>query len=127
MRAAVLLLCAASVACSGGRRAERPSPSASRNVILEEELRQAPGSNLYDIIRTIRPEWLRRNPTVLRAGAEGDIVVYLDRTRMGDPSALRQMRTSDVVLVRYYSPSEAAGEFGPGHLHGAIQALTRRP
>ena len=130
MKATPLLLLAALAACaSGGSGAsDVPAPSGDRdrNVLTEEELRTAPGSTLYDVVRTLRPEWLRRNPAMVRPEAEGDIVVYMGRARMGGPNALVQIRPSAVAMVRYYSASEAAGEFGPGHLYGAI-AVTTRP
>ncbi|MGH7700716.1 MAG: hypothetical protein ACREMJ_09410 [Gemmatimonadales bacterium] len=122
-----LLLGAAAVACGAKAGSEAVRPPGPRNVILEEEVRRAPGNNLYDIVRTLRPEWLRTSPTVLRPGAEGEIIVYLERTRMGGLSVLRSLQPGDVVLIRYYSPSEAMGEFGPGHLHGAIQIRTSAP
>jgi hypothetical protein len=39
---------------------------------------------------------------------------------------LRQFPLGDVESVRYYSPSEAEGQFGLGHLQGAIQIVIRR-
>ncbi|MGH2609977.1 MAG: hypothetical protein ACREMV_01510 [Gemmatimonadales bacterium] len=129
MRTTVLLLIA-TAACSSGMSggSDIPSPSGdrNRNVITEEELRNTQGSTLYDVVRILRPEWLRRNPSMVRPEAEGDIVVYMDRARMGGPNSLVQIRPSAVATVRYYSASEAAGEFGPGHIYGAI-AVTTRP
>lgn len=128
MRSVVpVLLTAAVIGCGGKPGPEGARPSGPRNVILEEEIRRSPGHNLYDIVRTLRPEWLRTSPTVLRPGAEGEIIVYLERTRMGGLSTLRSLQPGDVVLIRYYGPSEAMGEFGPGHLHGAIQIRTSAP
>ncbi len=128
MKATTLLLLAAlAAACAkGGSEMPVPSGDRDRNVITEDELRTAQGSTLYDVVRMLRPEWLRRNPAMVRPEAEGDIVVYMDRARMGGPNALVQIRPSAVAMVRYYSASEAAGEFGPGHLYGAI-AVTTRP
>jgi len=111
----------------GARRAGAPDGARpSSNVILADEMERVPGNSVYDAVATLRPQWFRRNPTMVRPDVEGDIVVYLDRTRLGGPAALRQIPIREVVTVRYYSPSEAAGEFGPGHLHGAIQVTTRR-
>jgi hypothetical protein len=124
----LLLLAIVAAACAGGGGggSETAVPSFDRNVISEEELRTSQGATLYDVIRALRPEWLRRNPSILQPGAEGDIVVYMDRARMGGPNVLVQIRPSAVAMVRYYSASEAAGEYGPGHIYGAI-AVTTRP
>ncbi|MGH7645375.1 MAG: hypothetical protein ACREMR_07285 [Gemmatimonadales bacterium] len=131
MKATTLLLVATiTAACAGGASgaSETPAPSGDhdRNVITEQELRATQGSTLYDVIRALRPEWLRRNPAMVRPEAEGDIVVYMDRARMGGPNSLAQIRPNAVAMVRHYSASEAAGEFGPGHIYGAI-AVTTRP
>ena len=58
--------------------------------------------------------------------AEGDVVVYLDQSRLGGPESLRTIQVTGVTVVRHYSASEAEARFGPGHLHGAIQVITTR-
>ena len=115
--------CASSGAGGAGRQAARHNPS----VISSEELQRANASNHFDVVRTMRPEWLmRRAPTVLLTAQEGNIVVYMDRARLGDPDVLRQISPSDVASLRFFTPSEAEAEFGVGHMHGAIQLLSRR-
>ena len=129
VRAAVLLISLPSAwACaSAGGGAARSAPRHEPNIISSEELQGASASNLFDAIRTLRPQWLSsRSPTMLRPQAEGNIVVYMDRVRYGVLEMLRQFPLGDVESVRYYSPSEAEGQFGLGHLQGAIQIVIRR-
>ncbi len=126
--AAVVLLLPLALACAsaGGTGA----PGAIRrdvNVITEGELRESNVANLYDAVRTLRPEWLaRRHPTTLRPEAETNIVVYVDRVRYGDPEVLRTLTLTFAQSLRYLAPAEAEAEFGPGHLQGAILVTTRR-
>jgi len=129
VRAAVLLISlplAWACASAGGgaaRTAQRHDP----NIITSEELQGVSASNLFDAIRALRPQWMSsRSPTTLRPQAEGNIVVYMDRVRYGELEMLRQIPLGDVESVRYYSPSEAEGQFGLGHLQGAIQIVIRR-
>jgi len=55
--------------------------------------------------------------------AEGP-VVYLDGRRFGTVRSLGLIRVPSVLSVRFYSPSEAHGRFGPGHLQGAIDVTS---
>ncbi|HYT71681.1 MAG TPA: hypothetical protein VEK78_09880 [Gemmatimonadales bacterium] len=118
-------------ACGGGTGTQaaghEPAPARRSDVVTLEELsRLATSSTLYEALRALRPAWFRRNPTTLRPQSEGDVVVYLDQSRLGGPEALRTIQVTAVTAVRYYGPSEAEARFGLGHLHGAIQVITSR-
>ncbi len=119
------------VACGGGARSGRArgegAPARSSDVVTQEDLNKVAASpTLYEALHTLRPTWFLRNPTTLRPEKEGDIVVYLDQSRLGGPEQLRTIQVGNVTLVRHYSPSEAEARFGLGHLHGAIQVVTTR-
>ena len=99
--------------------------SAGSNTITEAELERFAGQPLEQAIQRLRPQFLRtRGPGTITQGAQG-VVVYLGTTRMGGVEALNQIRTGDVVSVRYLSPSEATQRFGLDHTGGAI-VLTPR-
>jgi hypothetical protein len=124
--AAVTLLLGA---CSGatGQAGREPVPARSSDVVTMEELgRVASASTLFEALQALRPAWFRRNPTTLRPQAEGDVVVYLDQSRLGGPETLRTIQVNAATVIRHYSASEAEARFGPGHLHGAIQVVTSR-
>ena len=117
--------------CGGGSRGTRgpgdPAPVRSGDAVTMEELAKVSGSStLFEALRALRPSWFRRNPTTLRPEAEGDVIVYLDQSRLGGPESLRTIQITGVTAVRHYSASEAEARFGPGHLHGAIQVITTR-
>jgi hypothetical protein len=116
------------LACaSTGGSAGTSGPRPERNLITAEELRGVSASNLYDAIRLLRPQWMSAtNPSTFRIEAEGNIVVYMDRIRFGEPEQLRAFPPSLAVSVRFLDPSEANAEFGVGHLKGAIVVVTRR-
>jgi hypothetical protein len=129
-RLAVLLVAvplALSCTSGAGRSGRLATPRHDANIISAEELAGVNASNLYDAIRLLRTEWLRRSaPTTLLPGAEYAVAVYLDRVRFGDLESLRQLPVSSAVRVRYYSASEAQSEFGVSNLQGAIQVVTVR-
>lgn len=92
-------------------------------------------SNLYDVIRLRRSEWLRRSatrPTTFREGQSADLVVYLDGHRFGDAETLRQITPASVRMVRFLTPSEAEMRYGQNLLGGVIDIAShgtsdRRP
>ena len=115
--------------CGGrtGQAAHEPAPARSSDVVTLEELgKVSTASTLYEALHALRPAWFRRNPTTLRPEAEGDVVVYLDQSRLGGPETLRTIQVNAATAIRHYSASEAEARFGPGHLHGAIQIITAR-
>ncbi len=130
----LVLVAALGWACSGatsagsGTTADRPAPAQryNANVITAAELSRISATSLEEAVRALRPTWLRNAPSTIRPGAEGTVVIYLDRVRLGGPENLRQINPMQVSEVRYYSPSEAELRFGPGHLHGAIEVTTAR-
>ena len=121
---AVLSACGGASSQAGSRE---PAPARSSDVVTMEELgRISSTASLYEALRSLRPNWFRKTPTTLRPQAEGDVIVYLDQSRLGGLESLRTIFVSSVTTVRYYGPSEAQGRFGLGHLHGAIQVSTSR-
>lgn len=112
---------------SGGGQTGQASPRRDPNVITAEELATTSASNLFDAIRQLRPRWLdRAGPTTLSGQFDYSIMVYTDRIQFGSTDMLRQIPVGLPASVRYYSASEAQGEFGVGNLQGAIQIVTRR-
>lgn len=120
--AVVLLLSA----CTSAQGSGAPRQSRDMSVLSGEELVTQPGSNLYEQIRRMRPNWLRvRGQTSLQPGGVG-IVVYSDGVRQGGLSVLRDYLVESVEMVRYLSGAEASSRFGLDHQHGAILVTTRK-
>lgn len=117
---AVLLLVASASACAGSAgTGALGNAASSRNVITEDEIRGAPASNAYDLIRGLRPTWLyKRGPQSV--SQESDIIVYLDRTRLGQSGALREIPAANLNFVEFLGPAAANFRFGAGHPYGAI-------
>lgn len=123
---------------AAGPRAERPG----RDVLTTEQLRRSRSGNLYDVIRSLRPEWLqtrgtgsmRETPRGSASGIGGSIKIeqpgiptiraYLDDSLLGDAEELRSVDPGMVGEVRFLGAAEATHRYGAGHIHGAILVLT---
>jgi hypothetical protein len=118
---ALLVLLAAACASSQG---SRTSGRRDARILTAEEIRASSSSNLYDVIRSYRPEWLiKRGQTSINL--EGDIVVYVDNVALGGPESLKSIDAHSVQSARFMSASEAQMRYGVGHMHGAIVVVTR--
>ncbi|MGH7664883.1 MAG: hypothetical protein ACRENI_11380 [Gemmatimonadaceae bacterium] len=112
-------------ACSASRASTRDVGDRNSTVITTAEMRAADAMNVYDLVRRVRPQWLRdRGPTSMTPSNEGGLVVYLDNARLGGPEALREILPANVMFVQYFDPGSANYRFGTGHHHGAILVST---
>lgn len=119
---AVVMAAACGKAREGG---ETPRPSGSR-VLAEEEILASQATNMYDVIRTRRPDWLRRSGTrpTSFTGPPAEIVVYLDGQRFGGLESLVRLSATSVRYAQFLTPSEAQARFGQGNLGGVIHLHT---
>lgn len=105
-------------------RAFRHAPSPDPTRLTQAELAPYAGRSLLDAIRTLRPRWLERTYTVPQRPGVTTITVYIDNQRAGSAAYLESMTAGSVVALRYYTPSEAQGRWGPGNLNGVIHVTT---
>lgn len=88
------------------------------------------GATAYDVVQRLHPQWLRkRSPRGPRVNTyqeemEGDIVVYLDGTRVGGPDALQSIRADAIAVIEYLNAAKSV-RLGTGHQHGAILVRSR--
>ena len=134
-----LLLLALAVA--GAPLSAQSSTKRDRNRITEEEVRGSSAQNVYDLVRTLRPQWLRTRgnktmSTERASGADGqdyaqiatpEIIVYMDGIRFGKDADLRTLSASEIASLQFLDASSATQRFGTGHPHGAIVLTRRQP
>jgi hypothetical protein len=82
-------------------------------------------STVMEAVQALRAGWLReRTPLVLspRSGTESasPVWIYWDGTRLGDPSYLGRIATSQVSRVIHYDARTASVRWGIGHENGVI-------
>jgi hypothetical protein len=122
--AALALMLGVAAACASSTQGPRTSGRRDARVLGAEEIRTSSASNMYDVIRSQRPEWLiKRGQTSINL--EGDIVVYVDNVALGGPESLKSIDVQSVQSARFLNASEAQMRYGVGHMHGAIVVVTR--
>jgi len=117
----------ASCASSHGSAATSAGDGSSHSdaLISATEIQDSHQPTLFDVVRALRPSWLRQAPTAVSTGDDG-IAVYLDEQRAGGIDVLRQLPSTAASSLRFFTPSEAQSRFGLGNLHGVIQITSAR-
>jgi hypothetical protein len=96
------------------------APTRDRNRISLEEIDASDRLNAYELIRALRPAWLRARD----AGAP--LTVYMNGGRVGaGPPTLRSISRSTIEEIRYYDSRAATTRFGAGHSGGVVDVRTR--
>ncbi len=129
VRAAACAALALGAACasSGGSASPSAGPRYERNRISSDEIAQGLSRNInnaYDLIQSMRPQWIRTGSTGF-GGAASTLAVFEDNNRLGGVEALRSYPLGNVSAIRFLQPSEAGALFGLDVNYGAIQIQTR--
>jgi hypothetical protein len=104
--------------------------SLNMDLITHEEILGTEATNLYDVIRRLRPRWLQVRAT-RSMNMETEIVVLQNDMLLGSSETLKQMAPELAYEIRYMEGSRAAtslpGLMSGRHIEGAIIIITRRP
>lgn len=103
-------------ACAGGGMT-----SGNPDMITSEQIQEAGTvSNAYTLVQRLRPNWLR---TRGRSSVQnpGELIVYVDGSRRGGASALRQINVVNVESMQFMNANQATLRYGSGHDHGVIE------
>lgn len=119
----VVTLAAATVGCTGHNSGER-GERGGRSVISAAQMQATGHADMYQVIQSLRPEWLRQQGATSFRGQE-EVLVYLDGNRMGGVESLRQIVTRSVSTAQFLSGLEATQRWGLNHGMGAIVVSTR--
>lgn len=117
------LIASACVSSSGPQTGEMRRRS-DANRLTREEVLDTNTSNVFEAIRQLRPNWLRkRGATSMHQ--QGDIVVYLDNQPLGGPQMLQALPLTSVASLQFLDAASATQRWGTGHVHGAILVSTQ--
>jgi hypothetical protein len=92
---------------------ERPSDDLTE-VDLEDY------ATVMEAVQALRAGWLRERTPMLLSAPANPVWVYWDGTRLGDPSYLSRISTSEVSRVMRYDARTASVRWGVGHENGVI-------
>ena len=98
-----------------------------RTVITEREIEESALLDAFEVVRALRPEFLRtRGSSSFRATEPVEAQVYVDGVRIGDTASLRRLPREVLREIRYVDAREATTRYGTGHGAGAILVATKR-
>jgi hypothetical protein len=117
--------CASSAARTDAAATAQQQPRTTMNVLTLQELSASTSPNAYEIVRELRPYWLRPRGQVSPRNPMPEIAVYLDDIRIGNISELQRIPRTTIKEMRYYSASDATNKWGTGHARGAIAIVTK--
>ena len=118
----VLATAVAACAATGG-----PAQRTDRNLLTYEQIQETNKQNVYDVVESLRSNWLRtRGPTSLQ-GPNAEVQVYLDDNRIGGVENLRAISIAPVRYIRWIDGISATGRWGLDHGAGVIFVSTRDP
>lgn len=133
---AVLFL--AACASSGAKSNDQPAPSSEtssdqtrtkrdRNVITDEQLRNAPQTNAYDLVQAYRPDIFRlQTMSFGNTNKSAGVRVFVDGQDYGDLTSLRSLRPSQLQEIRFLNGSQAQTRYGPDYTMGIVLVTTKR-
>jgi outer membrane receptor for ferrienterochelin and colicin len=119
-----LLALAASTACASAGTAAPAGRNS--NVISEDEIAASHEANAYEVIRTLRPLFLKsRGRSSINGSGTDYATVFVDGQQYGDLTTLRNVVASQIREIRYYSAADAMTRFGMQAGGGAIDIRTK--
>jgi len=100
--------------------------------ITAEEIRSFPGRTVTELLRALRPQWLRRRgPSTFRPDADPltppGIRVYLEGGLLGGLEVLDQVPIEAITGAVFLDAARATMRWGAGHADGAILLTTDAP
>jgi hypothetical protein len=120
-----LLALAVSTACATAGTGATPA-GRSQNIITEDEIAASHEPNAYELIRSLRPMYLKSRGRSSINGSGSDYAgVFVDGQLYGDLTTLRNLVTPQIREIRYYSASDAMTRFGMQAGGGAIDIRTK--
>lgn len=119
---AILAILLGTACASTGWEGPRQDP----DVISREEIRSVEATNLYDVVRRLRPRWLnaeRRSGERSFGNVSSGIVVYQNRSYLGNLEILSEWSPEGIYELRWMDGARASASLsglGSRHVLGAI-------
>ncbi|MEJ2678302.1 MAG: hypothetical protein P8174_04395 [Gemmatimonadota bacterium] len=115
----LLAACASAPAGSSKTRMDR---------LTREEIMSVSSTNLYDVVRRLRPQWLEVGQRGDRSfGLQTNIVVFQNQTYLGNVDVLRQFSPESAYQIDFLDGTTASNTLpglGSQHVAGAIVIKT---
>jgi len=108
--------------------APRP-PKSSSTLITEDDIDKvrATAGSAYDVVRLLRPRWLRQRQPMLPptegSTMQQELQVFVDDHEMGGLDFLRSLPAEQVYTLRFLSVAEVGARYGPSSGPGIVVTL----
>lgn len=139
--AAVIALGTTACGSGPGMASAGSGPKPSATLITADEIAKVSVTNGYEVVQKLRPAMLSQRQVASAHGQggvaadappikgtdveSGQVVVYMDGTRLGGLEQLRGITASTIATLRYFSASEAQLKWGSNHPGGAIEVISK--
>jgi hypothetical protein len=123
-----LIVVMSGAACARGKAPEQLERAGARRSdrIGREEITARNWTDAYEIVATLRPNWLvERGRDSFGSGTV--IQVVMNGVRMGGVTSLRRIPAADVEHFQYYDATAATTRWGMSFGKGAIELSTTPP
>ncbi|MFL5385534.1 MAG: hypothetical protein ACJ8GN_23695 [Longimicrobiaceae bacterium] len=150
-RIAFLAACIAAAATVPARAQTTPPPAAAPearvrrnpNLITAAELEGQTATDVYEVVRRLRPQWLRARPTGSLVDATRRptvspmtntaspsqvglvLAVFVDGSPVGDVGELRRLQVTNVRELRFVPSADAVTRWGRDYRAGVIEVTSR--
>lgn len=112
------------LACAA-QKSGRPG-SARRDVITEEEIEASSAANVYDLVASLRGEYLKDRGTIsIKTNTREKAVVFLNEQEYGIVETMRNIPKGRIAEVRYIPGVDAVNRFGAQYGGGIIMLISR--
>lgn len=111
-------------ACTA-QKAGRPG-SVRRDVITEEEIEASNATNVYDLVASLRGDYLKdRGVISIKTNTREKAVVFLNEQEYGVVETMRNIPKGRISEVRYIPGVDAVNRFGAQYGGGIIMLISR--
>ena len=112
-----------STAADSARPTRRPRRRSDQ--ITVDEFGGRSWTNLYEVVSTLRSNWLHRRGSDSIYGVDLDVQVVMDGFLIGGADQLRAQSVVGVMYLQHFDPAAASARWGLGFGKGAIYVSTR--
>ena len=110
--------------CASSSSSSAPRPSRNRNIISQEEIDQSHASTGFELVQSLRPEFLRSRGVTSTADSPssgGLPSVYVNGSFYGPLASLSSISAATIHEVRFTNGRDATTKYGTGVANGVIE------
>ena len=97
-----------------------------RNVITQDQIDSSNANNVYELIQRLHGEYLKdRGKISIKTNQHERAVVFLNDHEYGILETMRNIPTSRVGEIRFFTGTEASARFGSQYGGGVVQLVSR--